>query len=188
MLGVQEPGHVEVGADVLDDHVWRLAPAADGHVAVGQGEAFERGRVRGPDHGGARSGRVRQSGDVDRVDAREVGADPVGTLLLPGDRTVPELRAQLGVSALVEPERCRRLRHQPQQVLADRVEQLRRLGFPALAAVPAAAAAAAGVEGVSRWRERADNKGMRAAPESVERASRRFIGGGSRMTPYERGG
>ena len=42
MLAVEEARDVEIGADVLDDDVGRVAPAADRDVAVRQREAFER--------------------------------------------------------------------------------------------------------------------------------------------------
>ena len=42
MLAVQEARDVEIGADVLDDDVGRVAPAANRDVAVRQREAFKR--------------------------------------------------------------------------------------------------------------------------------------------------
>ena len=42
MVAVQEARDVEIGADVLNDDVGRVAPAADRDVAVRQREAFER--------------------------------------------------------------------------------------------------------------------------------------------------
>ena len=42
MVAVEEARDVEIGADVLNHDVRRVAPAADGDVAVGQREAFER--------------------------------------------------------------------------------------------------------------------------------------------------
>ena len=46
MIAVEESRDVEIGADVLDHHVRRVAPAADGDVAVRQRETFERGLIR----------------------------------------------------------------------------------------------------------------------------------------------
>ena len=42
MIAVEEARDVEIRADVLNDDVRRVAPAADGDVAVRQREAFER--------------------------------------------------------------------------------------------------------------------------------------------------
>src|SRR6185503_8549244 len=38
MLGVEKSGNVEICANVLNDDVRRVAPATDGHIAVGEGE------------------------------------------------------------------------------------------------------------------------------------------------------
>ena len=70
MLGVEEARHVEIGADILDHDVGRVAPAADGDVAIGQGEALERGRVGAADDFDAGPDGVRQAGRVDRLGAR----------------------------------------------------------------------------------------------------------------------
>ena len=67
MVGVEEARHVEIGADILDDDVGRVAPAADGDVAIGQGEAFERGRVGAADDLDAGPRRVAERGGVDRI-------------------------------------------------------------------------------------------------------------------------
>ncbi len=45
MIAVEEARDVEIGADVLDDDVRRVAPAADRDVAVGEREALERRRI-----------------------------------------------------------------------------------------------------------------------------------------------
>ena len=45
MVGVEEARHVEIGADILDDDIGRVAPAADRDVAIGQREAVERGAI-----------------------------------------------------------------------------------------------------------------------------------------------
>ena len=41
MLGVEETRDVEVGADVLNDCVGRVAPAADRDIAIGQCESLD---------------------------------------------------------------------------------------------------------------------------------------------------
>jgi hypothetical protein len=84
MIGIEEARVVDISADVLDHHVRRIAPAADGDVAVRLGEAVERGSVGAFDdlEAGAR-GRV-ESTRVDRTDAREVGTQGGGIGLLSG--------------------------------------------------------------------------------------------------------
>src|SRR3546814_19899606 len=42
MVAVEEFRNVEIGADILDHHVRRVAPTADRDVAIGQREARER--------------------------------------------------------------------------------------------------------------------------------------------------
>ena len=82
VVAVEKSRHVEVGADVLDDDVRRVAPAADGHVAIGQREAFERGRVGAPHDldAGPRRATGRR---VDGLDPGEVVADLLREPLLP---------------------------------------------------------------------------------------------------------
>ena len=59
MIAVEESRHIEIGADVLDHHVRRVAPAADGDVAIRQRKAFERRRVRAAHDLDARARRMR---------------------------------------------------------------------------------------------------------------------------------
>ena len=104
MLGIEEARHVEVGADILDHDVGRVAPAADGDVAVGQGEAFERGGV-------CALRRLRRwfesewsSADVSIALARARSARSVSARRCwPAGRTVGELGAK---RAHVRPCRC----------------------------------------------------------------------------------
>ena len=77
MLGVEEARHVEIGADVLDHDVRRVAPAADRDVAIGQGEAFERGAIGAAHDFDAGARRVGEAGGVDRFGAGEIGAQSV---------------------------------------------------------------------------------------------------------------
>ncbi len=102
MLGVEEARHVEIGADVLDHDVGRVAPAADGDVAVGEGEAFERRRVGALHdfHAGAR--RMVERGRVDGIGAGEIGTDRLRNTLLASGRAVGELGTERGMLALVD--------------------------------------------------------------------------------------
>ena len=62
MIAVEEARDVEIGADVLDDDVRRVAPAADGDVAVRQREALERRGVGAAHDLDAGARRVREAG------------------------------------------------------------------------------------------------------------------------------
>ena len=76
MIAVEEARDVEIRADVLDDDVRRVAPAADGDVAVGEREALERGRVRAAhdlDAGARRRARGRFASNA--LTPLQVGAD-----------------------------------------------------------------------------------------------------------------
>ena len=72
MIGIEEPRDVEIGADILDDDVRRVAPAPDRHVAIWKRETVERRRVRAPHYleGGTRC--VREAARVEGVDAIQV--------------------------------------------------------------------------------------------------------------------
>ena len=37
---IHEARHVEIASDVLDDHVWGIAPTADRDISIGQGETL----------------------------------------------------------------------------------------------------------------------------------------------------
>ena len=72
MVAVEEARNVEIRADVLNDDVRRVAPAADGDVAVRQREPFERRRVRAAHDFDAGARRVRQPPCRRTVDARQI--------------------------------------------------------------------------------------------------------------------
>src|SRR5918995_1475857 len=91
VLGIEEARHVEIGADILDDDVGRVAPAADRDVAIGQLEAFERGRIGAPDDFDAGACGVRQARDVDRIGPHQIGSNGLCQTLLADARTVAEL-------------------------------------------------------------------------------------------------
>ena len=73
VIGVEEVRSVDVCADVLDHDVGRVAIAADGDVAVREGEALERGAVGAADGVDAGADGEGEAGFVDRFDARQVG-------------------------------------------------------------------------------------------------------------------
>src|SRR3546814_6424652 len=47
VVAAQEARHVEIGADILDHDIGRIAPAADRDIALREGEAVERGGLGG---------------------------------------------------------------------------------------------------------------------------------------------
>ena len=127
MLAVQEARHIEIGADILDDDIGRVAPAADRDVAIGQSETLERGAI-GAAHdldAGARG--EGQGGRVHGFGAGEVGANYRLDPVLPGLAAVGQARAQRRPLTFVDAERGGAFGLQPEQVLGDGIEQ--RLGF-----------------------------------------------------------
>ena len=102
MLGIEEARSVEVGAHILDDHVGRVSPAADGNVAIRLHEAFKCIRVGTPDDFDAGANRVRQRGNVDCIGPCEVATERLCKPLLPDARTVGELRTKGDMLALVD--------------------------------------------------------------------------------------
>ena len=87
VIAVEEAGNVEIRADVLDDDVRRVAPAADSDVAVRKREAFERGRI-GASHdldAGARG--MRQPVRVEGFEPVQIRANLLASSLLPRPRS-----------------------------------------------------------------------------------------------------
>ena len=128
MLAVEEARNVEIRADVLDHGVRRVAPAADGDVAIRQREAFERGGIGASNDFDARARRMRELRHIDRVDAVEIGADDVGDVLSTAGRAIHELRAECRSSAGIETELCCDFWKEARQVLADIAQQSERVG------------------------------------------------------------
>ena len=129
VLGIEKPRDIEIGADVLDDHVRRDAPSANGDVAVRHREALERRGV-GTAHdleAGAR--RMREARGVERVRPLQVTPQLARDPLLSLRRAIHELRTKLRSRAGVDAERRGGLGHQPQQAVADVVEQRARVGL-----------------------------------------------------------
>ena len=112
VVGVEELRRVDVGADILDHDIGRVAPAADGDVAVGQGKAFERGRGRRSARLRRWCGRGRTGGDVSIASARARSAltrRPQRRCWPAAERSL-ELGAQLRAAPGVDAERGRAFR------------------------------------------------------------------------------
>ena len=73
VIGVERARRVDIGADILDHDIRRVAPAADGDVAIGQGETLERGRIGASDNLDAGADREGSADSVDCFGAGEVG-------------------------------------------------------------------------------------------------------------------
>ena len=125
MIAVEEARDVEIGADVLNDDVRRVAPAADRDVAVGQREAFERRRI-GAAHdldAGARG--MREAARVEGVDALQVGANLRRHPLLSLRGAIGQLRSKRRPRAGVDAERGRALRQQAKEIVGRRCRAAR---------------------------------------------------------------
>jgi hypothetical protein len=94
MLAVEKAWHVEIGADVLDDDVRRVAPATDRYVAVRQGESLERRRIRAANDVDARTHVMRQARGIQGVRSLETALEMHHDLLLAGSGAIAELTAK----------------------------------------------------------------------------------------------
>ena len=121
VLGIEEARDIEIGPDILDHHIGRIAPAADSDIAIGQGKAVERNREGAFDHcqAGPRC-RIERAG-IDLADLVQTFAQQGSDLGLSGSRPVSQHRAQARVLALVDPQRGRTFRiesdHLPGQLV-----------------------------------------------------------------------
>ena len=123
VLGIEEPRDVEEGAHVLDHHVGRVAPPADGDVAIREREAVERDAVRRLHDLDGGPGRVRLEGArVDRLGLGQVGTEQRRQGVLTGPAAIGELRPQRRARVGVEAQRGGGFRRPRQQALANRVE------------------------------------------------------------------
>ncbi len=123
VLGVEESRDVEIRADVLNDDVGRVAPAADSHVAVRQRETVERDVVGALHHRDTGARPVRKVRRVDRIEPGEIRANRGGNAVLSGGRSVAEPGTEILALTLINAERGRTFREEPQQVLGDVLEQ-----------------------------------------------------------------
>ena len=134
VFGVEEPRDVEIRADVLNDHVGRVAPAADSHVAVRQRETVERDVVGAFHHRDTGTRRRKKGRRVDRIQPGEIRANRGGNAVLSGGRSVAEPGTQRLALTLINAERGRAFREEPQQVLGDVLEQSGHLRLRAIGA------------------------------------------------------
>jgi hypothetical protein len=110
MVRVEELGRIQVSADILDYDVWRIAPAADGNVAIRQRKALKRGGIgaaHNVDTGAYREG---QGGSVERLGARDVARESRGNMPLTCRGTVAQTVAKRRSRAGVDAERRRAFR------------------------------------------------------------------------------
>ena len=94
MITVQKPRQVEVCADILNDHIRRVAPAAHRYVAVGQREPFERFRISAANDFDTGSSGMGESCRVEGVDPLQITTKLVCDLLLSLCRSVAKLRTK----------------------------------------------------------------------------------------------
>jgi hypothetical protein len=123
VVAVQEPRDIEVCPHILYHHVRRVAPAADGDIAVGQRETLQCGRIGAPHHGHAGAHHMREPRRVDGVDPLEIPLDLPSQPRLPLGGAIEEAGPQAGPGAGIEAERGRGFREQAEQALGELVEQ-----------------------------------------------------------------
>ena len=82
MVAIQEARDVEIRTHVLNDDIRRVAPAANGDVAIRKREPFERRRIGTSYHLDAGAQCMREAGRVEGVDAVQVGANLLREALL----------------------------------------------------------------------------------------------------------
>jgi hypothetical protein len=104
MIAVEKTRDIEIRADVLNDDVRRVAPAAGGDVTVWKRKAFERSGVHTPHNLDARAHVVRKPAGFERVQPVEIGAERCRNGLLSRSGTVLKLRTQRCPRALVDAE------------------------------------------------------------------------------------
>ncbi len=112
MIGIEELRSVDVGADVLNHDVGRVAPgiAGDGRVAIGECQTFElvpEGIFHDLDAGPRREA---QLGCIDGFDTPEIVFDNLGKPPLARCRAIRQPRAQRGHRTLVDTKTRRRRR------------------------------------------------------------------------------
>ena len=129
MIAIEEARDVEIGADVLNDDIRRVAPAANRDVAVGKRETFERRRIGASHNLEAGAHRMREAARVEGVDALQVGAKLLRDPLLPFGGSIGELGSKRRSRAGVDAQRGRALRQQAKQIVGNPVEQRERLAL-----------------------------------------------------------
>ncbi len=102
MVGAQKARYIEVGANVLDHHVRRVAPTSDRNVAIGQGEAFHSGAVCALDDFQAGKGLGVQSSLVQSPHLSKVTADGLGEAGDARGGCVSQAIAKIGMLASID--------------------------------------------------------------------------------------
>ena len=129
MIAIEEAGHVEIGAHVLDDHIRRVTPAAYSGIAVGKAKPLERSGVGTLDYLDAGADRRREAGQAEGFDPPEIGPDLRCHLLPPVRGTIGELRSKRRSRAGVDTQGGCAFGKQMKQILGDLIEQCAGLGF-----------------------------------------------------------
>ena len=98
MVGIEKLRCVDVGADILDHDIGRLAPAIAGDriVAVREGKTFHGRAVSASHHFDAGANREGEAALVECFDTCEISFDGRRKSPLTGRRTIAQLRAELG--------------------------------------------------------------------------------------------
>ncbi len=122
MIGIEETRDVEIGADILDDDVRRVAPAADGDVAIRKRETVERCRIRAPHDLEAGARRVREAARVEGVDAIEIHPKLFRQTPLALRGAIGEHGSQCGSRAGVDAQRGRLLWLQANEIFSHLIE------------------------------------------------------------------
>ena len=122
MLGVEKPRDIEIRADVLNDHIRRVAPASDSHVAIGERESLERRGIRASDDLDAGAGRVGSPDVLAALTLRQVRTKQVRNPLLSLRRPIGELRAKGRSRVGIDAKRRRALRCEAEKVVSDLIE------------------------------------------------------------------
>ena len=130
MLGVEKARDVEIRADVLNDDVGRVAPAADRDVAVRQRETLDCEIERTFHDRDTRARRVRQARSLNRIEPGQIRAKRGGNAILSGGRSIGEPRAERLTLILIDAERRRAFWTEFQEVLGDLLEQTRHVRLP----------------------------------------------------------
>src|SRR2546423_1821999 len=101
MVGVEELRRVDVGTDILDHDIRRVAVAAHRDVAKGESESLHGGAVSAAYDVDAGANGEGEAGIVDRLGALEVCGDGRGDAALTRDRMIAHFIAHVGAGAFV---------------------------------------------------------------------------------------
>ena len=137
MAGIQKAGNIEIGSDVLDYDIRRVAPTTDRHVSIGQSETFKRARIRGFDHGEAGLRARIERRPIHRAHLHKAPPQQVRQFRYALLRLVRQAMAQTGMVSGIERQLGRAFRREFERAPCNCVEQcdsvLRRGGGKACA-------------------------------------------------------